>query len=202
MRESTALTRHLAAQGLKVKLRTDTTVGRQWVAFSVSSLALTLRSDSRKRPSQKASAARSAPTSPNSPPLMSKLSATQSASPASGIGHSGTHGNASASSRSQSSGLAPIRHPGPVHYSSAPYTIPPHRSLSPTRFRSAPPPPPGGGLVWHSSMNSRYPESSSSRGPSPVPYSVGRLRGDDGTIPHLRDISRFDYTRECAFLGS
>lgn len=29
MRESTALTRHLASQGLKVKLRTDTTVGRQ-----------------------------------------------------------------------------------------------------------------------------------------------------------------------------
>jgi len=29
MRESTALTRHLAAQGLKVKLRTDTSVGRQ-----------------------------------------------------------------------------------------------------------------------------------------------------------------------------
>jgi hypothetical protein len=29
MRESTALTRHLAGQGLKVKLRTDTTVGRQ-----------------------------------------------------------------------------------------------------------------------------------------------------------------------------
>lgn len=28
MRESTALTRHLAAQGLKVKLRTDTSVGR------------------------------------------------------------------------------------------------------------------------------------------------------------------------------
>lgn len=29
MKESTALTRHLASQGLKVKLRTDTTVGRQ-----------------------------------------------------------------------------------------------------------------------------------------------------------------------------
>jgi hypothetical protein len=29
MRESTAFTRHLAAQGLKVKLRTDTAIGRQ-----------------------------------------------------------------------------------------------------------------------------------------------------------------------------
>jgi hypothetical protein len=29
MRESTPLTRHLAAQGLKIKLRTDTAVGRQ-----------------------------------------------------------------------------------------------------------------------------------------------------------------------------
>lgn len=31
MHESTPLTRHLAAQGLKIKLRTDTTVGRQLV---------------------------------------------------------------------------------------------------------------------------------------------------------------------------
>jgi len=29
MKESTALTRHLASQGIKVKLRTDTSVGRQ-----------------------------------------------------------------------------------------------------------------------------------------------------------------------------
>lgn len=29
MKESTPLTRHLAAQGIKVKLRTDTGVGRQ-----------------------------------------------------------------------------------------------------------------------------------------------------------------------------
>lgn len=40
MHESTPLTRHLAAQGLKVKLRTDTTVGRQLVYRSNTSVTV------------------------------------------------------------------------------------------------------------------------------------------------------------------
>ncbi|KAK1923528.1 velvet factor-domain-containing protein [Papiliotrema laurentii] len=198
MRESTALTRHLAGQGLKVKLRTDTTVGRQ--------------SDSRKRSHQTArTSAASTPVLSPSPPAP-RISAS-SGPPGSStsrdhvpmrhpgpVRHSTHQHSILGLSGPPPNPLAYMSHPPPPHppHHALPH-LPPAYSSNPSHglpgYRSAPPPPPPSrSLVWHPTMNHRHPESSSSRGPSPVLHPNTRRRGDDG-LPHMRELTaRYDYT--------